>query len=329
MRCHWLVVLAAIQLITTRVAADVPKEGGGVAEAAVRQEEVSFPAVVDHIRKAVASGAWQKEGWSDSLIDGAIKEWVHQAAQQTGQPRPDLPAGLAGLRAAQGNQGKQSRVLYLGADQASFSFIDKSVILVDGNVTISFAWDCVVVARGAVRISHGDRNVVMAGRYIHVSHDGNHKQGQMQGSLLMSGDVLNVSHASGSVCAAPTMIRIGHANGVTFVDSPIVDAGAGLAAPNRKIAGPKLRGAPAVARNPLDGKIQVVGASKGNDAGAGAMAVIKHDGAELVVRPGEQIKDAAGNVIGGLEAWRLSFVSDDYALFSTDHLDSGFFLGGK
>jgi hypothetical protein len=320
-----VVVMAAAPMA---LQGDVPREADGQ-RGAIKREEAAFPVLIDHIRAAAVSGVWQKGGWSDPIVEGAIKEWAEEAAKLTGQARPDLPAGLGGVKAAQANQGKLSGALCLVSGNGPIGFVDKSVILVDGNIKIGFAWDCIIVARGAVYIAHGDRNVVMAGHFIHVSHDGNHKEGQMQGSLLMSGGVVNVSHAKGSVCSAPTMVRISHATGVTFADATNVNAGFLHGGANRDIAGLKLRAAPQRAGNPLQGRLNVVQVAKGNDSGVGAMAVCEDNGVRFEIRPGEQIKDGAGKPIAGLEAWRLSFVGEEFALFSSDREDGGFFVPKK
>jgi len=316
------VALSAL-LIIAPLQADVPREIDP-AGAAIKHDQIKFSVLIDHISAAAKSGDWQQAGWSDSAIDSAINEWAHQAALLTGQARPDLPARLAGLNIGQANGCRFAQAFYIASGNVSLSFVDKSVILVDGNAKISFAFDCIVVARGAVEISHGDRNVVMAGHFIHVSHDGNHKPGEMQGSLLMSGAVLNISHASGSVCAAPQMVQIGHSRGVTFADSPNVDAGMSKEAANKHLVGLDIIAAPPRAENSLEGKLKIIQTVKANDAGVGAMAVVNYNGAQLPVRLGERINDANGKAIAGMERWRLSFVAEDYALFSTDRADSGF-----
>jgi hypothetical protein len=56
------------------------------------------------------------------------------------------------------------------------------------------------------------------------------------------------------------------------------------------------------------------------------MAVLEKDGVEHVVRPGAKVNDAAGKTIPGLEGWTLSFVNDNFALFTTGDEDAAFVL---
>jgi hypothetical protein len=108
-------------------------------------------------------------------------------------------------------------------------FAERSVFLVDGNASVSFAMDCVIVARGAAYVAHGRRNVIVAGHFIHVSHDGElggrdprvpNAGAGASASLLVSGSALDVSHAHGSVISAPESVEVGHANGCAFINCP-------------------------------------------------------------------------------------------------------------
>jgi hypothetical protein len=221
--------------------------------------------------------------------------------------------------------------LIIAQGNANVGFANNSVILVDGNAKVAFATNSVIVARGAVYIAHGSGNVVVAGHYIHVSHDGN-RMGREQPktpSVLLSGGVVDVSFAKGTVCSAPHLVRISHADGVRFINSPKIEAGQERGQNPPRIDKAEMTAAPPAKPNPLDGKLKVAQVQRPNDAGKGGMVVLEKDGVEWIVRPGAAINDAVGKPIAGLEGWTVTFIGDDFALFSNEREDAAFLVPKK
>jgi hypothetical protein len=136
-----------------------------------------------------------------------------------------------------------------------------------------------------------------------------------EGSLLLAGNLLDVSHAYRSVVSSPGLVRVSHAHGVAFLDSPQSD----IANENncQRVPAPagRLALTPPGEPNPLDGKLTVTQVVGGDDPTL-AMAVIAHGGVELVVRLGAAITDGQGKPLPVLEGWTLSFVGDRFALFT-------------
>jgi hypothetical protein len=230
------------------------------------------------------------------------------------------------------------QVLQVSGD-GNVGFADASVFLVDGSIRIAFANDCVIIASGAVEVSHGRRNVIVAGHYIHTSHDGNPRPRAIgpagpnaaaggpnagaaaapnppggEGSLLVSGRVIDVSHATGTILSAPGVVRVSHAQDATFINSPDVQTSHQDNCRGVNVAPLPL--APPLLRNPLEGKLKVSQVVRGDDSRRGAMVVIEHQGVEVAVRPGAPVRDGKGDPLPGLEGWSLSFVGDDVAIFS-------------
>src|SRR3954469_20355362 len=125
MYSRFFAALGALFLFVSPLAADVPTEIDPTL-AAIKHDQAAFATLVNHIRDAARSGAWQRDGWTDSTIETVINDWANQSTQLTGQPRPNPPAALAGLRAAQPNGGRLSRSLYVVSGDTTLSFVDKS-----------------------------------------------------------------------------------------------------------------------------------------------------------------------------------------------------------
>ena len=287
-----------------------------------------FDEAIKAVRDAAKSGDWRKPAWKDPAIALMLEGLIDQTRQATGEKELKVPVDFADVKPLEGNQVQRiTGALIVAAGDFSGASASKSIILVDGNAKIPFADHCVIIARGAVYVAHGSANTIVAGHYITVSHDGNIRPGDAPSrSLLFSGGVLDIAHAKRTICSAPDLVAISHANGVTFLNSPNVKAGQGREVPNQSIDNAKLLSAPAPLANPLLGKLKVTQVVKGNDAGRGTMAVLDHAGVEIVARPAAPIKDGAGKVLDGLDGWTLSFVADDFALFTNGTQDAAFHI---
>ena len=329
----------ALGLAASAAAPQGPSAGAGPAGADVAtatEATVSggsgFAKVIDHIRAAEASGAWMKAGWREAVIEQALAGIIEQMNQAAGRKDLALPVALANLRAGdfQGRGDHLRNALWV-CRGGSVSLAEQSMILADGNVDVAFANDCVIVARGAVEIAHGANNVVLAGQYINVSHDGRPLRpgrGPAPSSLLVSGGYVDVAHAMGTVVSAPRLVSIADAEGVTLVNCPKADLPrhpgipAGWASVNAE--GVTLA-PPAVKDNPLAGKLDVTQVVRVDDASR-RFVVIDRGGAELVLRPGAEIRDGAGRPVPELSGWHLTFVADEFALFSRGNEDAGFLV---
>jgi hypothetical protein len=150
------------------------------------------------------------------------------------------------------------------------------------------------------------------------------KRPPSQGSLLVSGGSIDVSHATGTVVCAPELVKISHANGVTFVNSPRRDVSHQADCDEAEIAG--LRLAPAAARqNPLGERLTLKQAARAG--AAGGRAVFQWGGAEVVFQLGGDARDGNGRVVPELEGWKLTFVTRDsegFALLSRGREDAAY-----
>jgi hypothetical protein len=219
------------------------------------------------------------------------------------------------------------------ARDIDIGFANNSILLATGNVRVAHENDCVIIAGGVAQISHSRRNVIAAGHAVQVSFDGDPRAAIRQlppgvaagagaapavpanASVLLSGGLVDVSHMTGSICAAGAAARVSHASDAVFVNVPKVDVG-GRPQQVKQVNGAKLPSAPRPKANPLEGRLTLTQVVPPRDDRRGAMAIARLGDAEIVLRPGRPIRDAAGKAVGGLEEWTLSFVGDDLALFA-------------
>src|SRR3954452_13012276 len=61
---------------------------------ATRPGDTSFAKVIDHVRAAEASGAWQKAGWKDAVIEEALGGLVDQMKRAAARNDLKLPVAL-------------------------------------------------------------------------------------------------------------------------------------------------------------------------------------------------------------------------------------------
>lgn len=297
-----------------------------------RPTENALDALLERIRLVAAADEWQKPGWRDDVLESGVVKLYEQLQRAAKKDPLTLPVGFREVRPRKPNvEGRElpflSNELHI-AKHVVVSHAKRSILLADGNLRVSFAHDCIIIARGAVSIAHGSGNFVAAGHYVHTSHDGNAppdgKRERPAGSLLLSGAVLDVSHAKGSICMAPQAVRISFAAEVTFMNSPNVEVSHEKNCTRLGDAKTPLASGPR--KNPLAGKFKITQLVKPNDAGQGALVVLERNGIESVVRLGAEIADGQGKTISALAGWKLSFVGEDFALFSKGHEDAGFYL---
>jgi hypothetical protein len=112
-------------------------------------------------------------------------------------------------------------------------------------------------------------------------------------------------------------VRVSHTSGATFLGVRVLQAEHAQQATELKDA--KLPSAPRFGPNPLLGKLAIVQVVEPRDDGKGALAVAQiRGGPEVVIRPGQPIRDSKGEPVGDLKGWRLSFVGDGLALFEQE-----------
>ena len=108
---------------------------------------------------------------------------------------------------------------------------------------------------------------------------------------MISGSVVDVSHANGSVCHAPGTVRISMAAGVTLVNSPNVEIS--HEKNGVKISDVKLTGMPTLRKNPLADKFKIQKIVAPDERG-GPQVVLDRNGTKLTVKPDTEIVEKKG-----------------------------------
>jgi len=214
-------------------------------------------------------------------------------------------------------------LLFVGHGSFELRHGRRSIILVDGNVSLTSAHDCLIIARGAVNVSYGSGNVILAGQYLDVSHEVDHDRNPVRpnaaSSLLMSGGDLRVSHGRRSVLVAGGPLELMHGTDCILLNrgSDQIDVRHGIAVPAARLSF-----VPTARPNPLLGKVKIVQSTNGSPR----FAVMDYNGVELVLRLGGEIKDNAGKPIPEFAGWKLAVIDIVLVVFSNGKEDACFAL---
>jgi hypothetical protein len=293
--------------------------------------DFTWETILDLVKQHAASDAWQEPGFDDELLEAAIRKLVDEVNVAAKQERVKLTPRFALCRPKRDRDTPQSNwqgdeSLFVGHGSFELQSGRRSIILVDGNVSMTSAYDCLIIARGAVNISYGSGNVILAGQYLQISHEVDHKANPVRpdgpGSLLMSGGDLRVSHARRSVLVAGGPLELIHGTDCILLNRAVdqIDAGHGIAVPNAKLSF-----VPTARPNPLLGKVRIIQAAGGMSSQR-IFAVMDYNGVELVLRLGAEIKDSSGKPIAEFAGWKLEVIDNVLTVFSNGKEDACFAL---
>lgn len=301
-----------------------------------KAEAIPFDALVARIRKAEESQDWRKAGWNDETIEASLHKLVASLKLATGKEFLKLPVEFKDVSADRDERfaAFEGGLLRVFKGSASVSHARKSIFLVDGSIQISHASDSIVIARGAVDIGHGNRNLIIAGNHAEIAHDGNDafRDGlrpdavgvvAKHGSIIVCGGSVEISHAQGTVCDAPSHLRISHATQVSFLNSP-----------NRAISHEhesthcKATSLPIVIPAPraLPAEIFKITQIVAADDRAKRLVTIERNGIEYVLRPGAKLVDETGKPVPKWEDWSVGFITRHAVLFTDGKRDVSVFV---
>lgn len=199
-----------------------------VGPACARPSSAPPPAVVRlsdlqaHARRVVAGHAPGAPVCDGALL-GTVQALVRRLAGVAGRGQLPFPPGgprrpIVSGRSSYGGGDAQLADADLTLRDGVLGHVERSLIVVDGNVRIGFLTDSIVVATGDVDVAHVDSSVVIAGGWLEVSHAGSQfGRGQGIPNVLVSGAWLRTSFAYGAVLAAPDGMAISHDQGAVRV----------------------------------------------------------------------------------------------------------------
>jgi hypothetical protein len=288
-----------------------------------------FEQVIGRIRKAAASGEWKKPDWKDAQLEDALDKLVEAAKATSGKQALKLPVKFQDVSATAvlGPARMQGGLLQVAQGNVEVAFANKSVFLVDGSIRISHAADCIVIARGIAEIGHGNRNLIIAGQHANISGDGmDGRRGRAggvapplaDGSLIVSGGTIHLSHAQGSICSAPKLIDISHAGEVAFLASPEVQMSHQVGCSEHKDF---VTPFPLPAVGSLPASVLAVKQIVAPDDRTKQLLAVERSGVEYVLRPGAKLVDEKGQAIDGWANWSVGFITRNVALFTDGQED--------
>lgn len=308
---RWQPLALVVALCTLQTAwADIPHP---------KAEPSAFDIALERAGAIAAKEDWKRDGFSDSKLENALADLVGRLRTITKNDALKLPVAFDSVRAVEGDG--DSKVGFLrgelfAAKRAKVAHARNSIILADESAEVSSADDCLIIARGAVRISHCRRCFVIAGHFIEAGHDGHARpgiQGGNTGSVFLSGAVVRIAHATGTVVCAPVTAAISRASDATFINTPnrlksIADD-----------SGLLPRGEP---YNPLLGKLTITQIVSVESSIERALVAAESEDGEVVIRIGKPLPAALQKAKG----WQLVFVGENFALFAKDDQLAGLYV---
>lgn len=305
-----------------------------------RANEPPFSVLERLARQTLLNGEWKKADWKDPGFENEFAKLTLDVGKLTkiDVEKLKLPTTLSKVKfiPEKDKQGARRHGLeseLIIAQDVEFGPARYSIIVADGNVRIGLAQRCIIYARGAIEIAHGYGNIVIAGHYVHCSHDGNRGPDDRfagkdpRRSFLFSGHCLDVAHARDTILHARNYLEVSHANDVVFVNSPTIRVS------HKKnctqVDDAKLNLFPPYINPLADKDIVVLKGVPRNDAGKPGQATLNVGKRQYVVTEGEEVGQAEGAPVAGMAGWKLSYVSQNYALFTKGKADAGFWIGGR
>jgi hypothetical protein len=305
---------------------------------------ISFDEVLEEIHKLEESGDWKAPGWKPRTISTWLNHLVAEVKRASKREELKLPVGFDKVKPAIAQPG-----LALGTQQAAlhvvkdgkFSFLRQSIVLADGSVEASLAEGCIIIARGAVTLSSSQNNLIVGGHFVSVSSDRPNSirvaaplpipngpapaappaaEGANQTSVIFSAGILDINMAYGTICCGLDRVVLSYTQqGAMVLNSPNREAG--VSARFEAIGAPQVPFTRNVAKNPLEGKLEITQVVPGTTG----HLIVQRGGVEYVIRPGATATDERGQPLTGMENWKLNFLGRNYALFANGRQYAGFY----
>lgn len=249
--------------------------------------------------------AAQEKDWDPQVLAAQLENLVRILAEETGKKELKLPVTFKDL--GQPPRGAFARGTLIKEKRVKISSVEKSIVLCDSVADISIARNSIIIARAAACISHCQDCLVISGRLAAASH--------VQNSVVLTNSRVETSSVRQSILAGPEEVRVSHAEGSLFVNSP---------APQRRFPGDPREANQSVEvqgikfgekspPNPLEGKLTLTLAVQ-YDQGL-ALFKLPDGSGEYVARYDQEIKTPQGEPIESLKGWKLIYSGNRLAIF--------------
>ena len=313
----------------------------GIARGEIPRKDPSpgdtLQAVLDRIHNHAAGEAWKEPGWKDDAIEAWLDKLVGSVAKAAEIADLKLPVRLAEVKAGDPMPARLVRnQLIVGRDiNLRGLSVHDSIILADGSVEVESVRGSVIVARAAITVSGlSAYSVFVGGAYVRVAQFDGEPNKTYNGSLIASRGWADIETAYGTIVAASKGATIRRIHSATFINAPVPDQIRPIA-PNaapRSVKVPELQ-LESLPLHPLAAEIDIVGVVCTEPAPVGRVSILRknlvpvglvfrHSGRRIIADLAQPIVDDVGNPIEALRDWKLTYVNENLAIFSSGPTDA-------
>ncbi|MBI2807268.1 MAG: hypothetical protein HYX68_19980 [Planctomycetes bacterium] len=297
------------------------------------------------VREVLTNDEWKRPGWKEPGFEKQFTDLITEVAAITETKRTKLrlalPVKFADVSFAGAPDSRErdlKKILRFFSGDAKLGRVTDSIIIADGNVTLSSSYGSIIFARGAVSAS-GHGNLIISGHVIDASGDGfPHPEIPIRSrSLLMAGWYLNTSNSHNTICHARVEANVSGVNKTIFLNTPHVpyyrirDYSTIYDHSFRFFDNYKLIGSQRSKRLfiQVQQDLGMVKAEWTPNPDRFLRLFFRYRGKgntfhNTIARQGDYITDDKGQPAPGFAGWRLSFLTETHALFTKGQEDAAF-----
>ena len=116
--------------------------------------------IMDGVRRACGSAAWQRIGWRDYRLEFALDELIYRIKRATERPDLSLPVRFGDVPAG---VAEKSKGVMTATRSVKLRSATRCIFLVDGDVDVVEAKECLILTTGRAKVPYGSANIILAG----------------------------------------------------------------------------------------------------------------------------------------------------------------------
>jgi hypothetical protein len=181
-----------------------------------RMPVLRLETVMDGVRRACGSAAWQRGGWRDYRLEFALDELIYRVKRATERPDLKLPVRFGEVPAGVAENAKG---VLTAARSVKLRSATGCIFLVDGDVDVVEARECVILTTGEAKVPYGSGNIILAGGALEGAENRSHYHPRL--SLWISGTSISIRNSSGLVLSAPAGVEASSLRDSVLLNSPV------------------------------------------------------------------------------------------------------------
>jgi hypothetical protein len=174
--------------------------------------------IMDGVRRACESAAWQRIGWRDYRLEFALDELIYRVKRATERPDLRLPVRFGDVPAGVADNAKE---VLTATRSLKLRSATRCLYLVNGDVELFEARECAILATGDVKVDYGWANIILAGGAIDGSENMPQRGGGTRLSLRISGTTLSTRFSSNLIFGAPEGVEAWSVERSALLNSPL------------------------------------------------------------------------------------------------------------